>query len=92
MRTGNHTLAEVVMDEKGKEKFPVKVEDDLLALEIYASQLKMPNYREKFQLFFDTDNGSAEYELAQEATGILAKTLMSFEGDEFKNERLMLTE
>lgn len=56
MRNGSHTLAEVVMDEKLKEKFPVTVEDDLLGLQIYAAQVKMPNYREKFLMFFDTED------------------------------------
>lgn len=37
MANGSFTLAEVVMDEKDKEKFPVTMEDDVLALKIYAA-------------------------------------------------------
>lgn len=92
MANRSFTLAEVVMDEKEKEKFPVTRNDDLLALKIYAAQLKMTEYREKFSLFFQDDDGHSVYELTHDVADILAATLMNFERDEFKNDRLMLTE
>jgi len=90
MRAGIHSLAEVIMEEKIKEKFPVTEDDDMLGLSIYAAQKKMQGYKEKYLLFFDDDEGAATYELSPKATSLLAETLMNFEADEFKNDRLML--
>lgn len=92
MANETYTLAEVVMDEKNKEKFPQSLEDELLSIKIYAKLLKMAEYREKFLLFFDTDQGPAQHELTPNLTTVLAKTLLNFEFDEFKNDKLMLTE
>jgi hypothetical protein len=92
MTNETFSLAEIVMDEKNKEKFPQTLEDEVLAIKIYAKQLKMADYREKFLLFFDTDQGPAQYELTTNLTTVLAKTLLNFEFDEFKNDKLMLTE
>lgn len=52
----------------------------------------MPEYREKYSLFFQDDEGHAVYELSHDVTVVLAATLMNFERDEFKNDRLMLIE
>lgn len=90
MRADMYTLAEVIMEEKNKEKFPQTEADDILGLNIYAAQRKMQAYKAKYLLFFDLDEGPATYELSSAATNILAQTLMNFEADEFKNDRLML--
>lgn len=90
MRADIHNLAEVVMEEKIKEKFSVTEDDDMLGLSIYAAQRKMQDYKDKYLLFFDDDEGAATYELTPGATSLLASTLMNFEADEFKNDRLML--
>jgi len=78
------------MEEKIKEKFVVTEDDDMLGLSIYAAQRKMQDYKEKYLLFFDADEAPATYELTPRATSLLAETLMNFEADEFKNDRLML--
>jgi hypothetical protein len=47
------------MAEKIKEKFEVTVDDEVIALNIYAAQKKFPEYKQKFDLFMDDDNKDA---------------------------------
>ena len=56
-------------------------------MNIYAAQTKFPEYKEKFDLFINEE----EFEVSQKIMTILGKTLMKFDTDEFKNDRLMLT-
>ena len=88
MENESYTLAEIVMAEKMKEKFDITENDELIGLNIYAAQTKFPEYREKFEIFMNEDS---EFELTQEIVTILGQTLMKFDTDEFKNDRLMLT-
>ena len=74
------------MAEKTKEKFVETVNDELLGLNIYAAQDKFDEYK----LRFDTLLNNQEFDQAISAE--LGKTLMKFNKDEQKNERLMLTE
>ena len=53
MKNESYTLAEIVMSEKLKEKFQVTVGDELIALNVFAAQKKMPEYTEKYNVFFD---------------------------------------
>ena len=87
MENESYTLAEIVMAEKVKEKFEVTENDELIGLNIYSAQKKFPDYRQKFNLFIED-----EFKFTQEISTELGKTLMSFDTDEFKNDRLMLTE
>ena len=84
-----YELAEIVMAEKLKEKFPETVTDELLGLNIYSAQVKFDQYREKFNLFIDPES---PYEFNEHISKELGKTLMKFNTDEFKNDRLQLTE
>lgn len=45
MANESYTLAEIVMTEKIKEKFDVTENDELIGLNIYAAQKKLPEYR-----------------------------------------------
>ena len=83
----SYTLAEIVMAEKVKEKFDVTENDEIIGLNIYAAQKKFPEYRQKFNMFIED-----EFEFTQDISTELGKTLMNFDSDEFKNDRLMLTE
>ena len=80
-------LAEIVMAEKLKEKFEVTVTDEIINLNIYSSQKKIEEYKEKFELFF-----SDEFEFTKDITIHLGKTLMAFDTEEYKNQRLMLSD
>ena len=86
MESKMYQLAEIVMSEKIKEKFEVTTNDELISLNIYSSQRKFEEYREKFELFLD------ELDFNQEISVVLGKTLMIFDTEEFKNSRLMLSE
>ena len=83
-----HELAEIVMGEKLKEKFNVNVSDELIGLNIYAAQTKFAEYRQKFELLIDD---KSEYALNLQITDQLGETLMKFNTDEYKNDRLMLS-
>lgn len=87
MTNESYTLAEIVMAEKSKEKFATTVNDELLAINIYAAQKKMDQYLEKFNVFFE---GSEEFKADSDVVRVLAKTLVNFEEDKHKNDRLML--
>lgn len=87
MENESFTLAEIVMAEKMKEKFDVTENDQIIGLNIYAAQTKFPEYKEKFDLFMNEE----EFEVSQKTMTILGQTLMKFDTDEFKNDRLMLT-
>jgi len=88
MENESFTLAEIVMAEKLKEKFEITENDELIGLNIYAAQTKFPEYREKFDIFMNDDS---EFQITQDIVKILGETLMKFDTDEFKNDRLMLT-
>jgi hypothetical protein len=59
MQNESFALAEIVMAEKIKEKFEVTVNDEVIALNIYAAQKKFPEYKQKFDLFMDDENKDA---------------------------------
>lgn len=80
------SLAEIVMAEKGKEKFAVTAHDELIAVNIYAAQKKMTEYMDKFNVFFDGGDLKVDEEVVQ----TLAKSLVKFDEDVHKNDRLML--
>jgi len=77
------------MAEKLKEKFDVTVNDEVIGLNIYASQRKFAEYREKYEILMDDES---PYGFDQEISKQLGKTIMLFNTDIFKNDRLMLTE
>lgn len=79
------------MAEKVKEKFPLTVQDELTGLHVYAAQRKWAEYREKFDIFFN-DSLDDEFKLNYEISQQLGQTLMNFDADEFKNDRLMMSE
>lgn len=83
----SYTLAEIVMQEKLKEKFDVNENDELIGLNIFSAQRKFMDYRLKFNLFIED-----EFPFTDAIGSELGKTLMMFDTDEFKNDRLMLTE
>lgn len=82
----SYALSEIVMAEKLKEKFVVTAEDELIAVKIYAAQKKMEEYLEKFNLFFDDDG----FKVDDDSVKVLSSTLVKFEDDKHKNDRLML--
>ena len=79
------------MAEKLKERFTISVNDELTGLHVYAAQKKWPEYREKFEIFFNEDLDE-EFRLSFEISKQLGQTLMNFDSDEFKSGRLMLSE
>ena len=52
----------------------------------------MAEYSEKFNVFFDESLDQNEFGINKEIADQLCKTLLIFEGDVFKNDRLMLTQ
>lgn len=79
MTLKKYDLAEIVMVEKQKEKFPETIEDEITELNIYAAQNKFPNYMEKFEQLIDDDG---KYAFTKEIAQILGETLMKFNGEE----------
>ena len=79
------------MAEKVKEKFAQGVQDEITGLHVYAAQKKWAEYKEKFDIFFN-DSLDEEFRLNYDISQILGQTLMNFDADEFKNERLMMSE
>lgn len=92
MDSNNWAMAQIVMDEKNKEKFDLEQKDDIFAIEIYSKLTNMQAYKEKFMLFFDTDEAPRQYDLTPDIATILSRTLMKFETDQFKNDQLMMAE
>jgi hypothetical protein len=84
-----YELSEIVMAEKQKEKFSETVNDELIGLNIFSAQIKFDLYRQKFDKFISDES---EYEFTEHISKELGKTLMKFDTDEYKNDRLMLTE
>lgn len=77
MENKTYQLAEIVMTELQKEKFDTVLEDEVIALNIYAAQKKITEYKQKFNLFF-IDKSEGGYELTQKVSVELSKTLMEF--------------
>ena len=63
------------------------VADEITSLNIYSSQKKLDQYIEKFELFFTN-----EYEFNKDISIHLGNTLMTFDTEEYKNKRLMLSD
>lgn len=91
MDNESFTLSEIVMSEKLKEKFSVTVNDEIIGLNIFAAQKKMAEYREKFDIL-NGDAEGIEVKFDHSIASQMGKTLMKFDTDEFKNERLMMAE
>jgi predicted SprT family Zn-dependent metalloprotease len=89
MQNKSYELSEIVMAEKLKEKFSETVNDELIGLNIYAAQGKFQDYRSKFELLIGDES---PYKFDEKISQELGKTLMKFDTDELKNDRLMLTE
>lgn len=51
-----YELAEIVMAEKVKEKFPESIKDEILGLNIFSAQVKFDEYKEKFDILIDDDS------------------------------------
>ena len=85
MKHKAYTLAEIVMAEKLKEKFEIIINDEIIGLNVYSAQRKFSEYREKFEILMDRDG---EFKFDKELAQQLGKTLMIFDTDEFKNDRL----
>lgn len=78
--------AEIVMAEKVKEKFESTINDELIGINVYSAQKKIDEYKEKFNLLYESP------ELSRETCEVLASSLLAFEEDKFKNDRLMMAE
>jgi len=89
MANKSFELSEIVMAEKLKEKFVQTVNDELIGLNIYAAQLKFPEFRQKFELLIDSES---QFEFTSHISNQLGSTLMKFDSDELKHDRLALTE
>lgn len=82
-------LAEIVMDEKLKEKFDINIADELIGLNVFSAQKKFDMYKEKFDILIDKES---EFDFNQQLSQQLGSTLMTFDTDEFKNDRLRLSD
>jgi len=89
MDNQSYELSEIVMAEKMKEKFDITVNDELIGLNIYAAQKKFEDYRLKYDTLIDDES---PYGFDSNIASQLGKTLMKFSTDNYKNDRLMLTE
>ena len=49
-------LAEIVMDEKLKEKFDINIADELIGLNVFSAQKKFDMYKEKFDILIDKES------------------------------------
>ena len=49
-------LAEIVMDEKLKEKFEINIKDELIGLNVFSAQKKFTEYKEKFDILIDKES------------------------------------
>ena len=81
-----YQYAEIVMAEKVKEKFDVTTNDELIGINVYSAQKKMTEYMEKFNLLFETNQVSID------VCSKLSNTLLAFDEDKYKNDRLMMAE
>lgn len=90
MENKSYELSEIVMAEKLKEKFgETTVNDELIGLNIYAAQKKFTEFRHKFDLFISDES---EFEFNNKIASELGNTLKQFDTDEYKNDRLQMTE
>lgn len=90
MNMRKFTMAENIFEDKSNEKFEVGLKDEFIGLNIYASQKKYNEYKEKFEILIGHD--TEEYPFSKEIASQLGNTLTHFEDEKFKNDRLMLTE
>jgi len=82
-------LAEIVMSEKLKEKFDLTQADEVIALNVYSAQKKLPEYKEKYEILMDP---KGPYKLDEILASELGATLMAFDHESDANERLTLME
>lgn len=71
-----------------REKFEANIQDQLTGLEIFAVQKKIGDYVEKFKELVNSDQWKFDQTIAEE----LGRTLMYFDGENEKQQRLDLTE
>lgn len=89
MNNKSWALSEIVLAEKLKEKYDETKEDELVALNIFASQGKFDQYQEKFEILIGQDG---RYEFSKDIANVLGDTLMNFNEDIQKNDRLRMSE
>lgn len=56
MRHKAFVLAEIVMDEKLKEKFDINIKDELIGLNVFSAQKKFSEYKEKFDILMEKES------------------------------------
>ena len=74
-------LAQIIFSEKMNEKFEPSIEDSLIGMDIFASQNKLDEYREKFNELTGEKN---QFEFKLETCEEIGRTLMNFNRDEHK--------
>ena len=84
----SYQLAQVIYSEKLRENFGVTIADQMIGLEIFASQRKMTEYREIFDELSDEKK-----EMDQHTAEELVRTLTYFESDDkFRGQMLEMVE
>ena len=89
MAMDKYELAEMIMAEKVKDRYPMLEHDELVMVNIYGMQKDFDNYKEKFNLFMDDDS---QFDFTDEISQHLSKTLQNFNEDNQKAEQLTMVQ
>ena len=81
-----YPLAQIIYDEKQKEKYDVSVDDQLIGMEIYALQKMLPEFSAKFKDNFTTNQHN--FPLNVEYCEKMSHMLMNFDHLDHQNQRL----
>ena len=85
--------AQIVYSEKMREKFEQNIDDQLVGLEIFASQRKIDEFTELYnKIVPETTVTASTTQLTQNVSESIARNLMQFDSDKEKQRRLEMAE
>jgi hypothetical protein len=93
IQTQAYGLAQIVYSEKMREKFEQTIDDQLVGLEIFASQRKVEEFTELYnKIVPDTTVTASTTHLTQNVSETIARNLMQFDSEKEKQRRLEMAE
>lgn len=93
INTQAYGLAQIVYSEKMREKFEQTTDDQLVGLEIFASQRKIDEFTELYnKIVPDTTVTASTTHLTQSTSESIARNLMLFDSEKEKQRRLEMAE
>lgn len=85
-----YPLAQIIYGEKTREKsYKETLDDEITGMIIFSAQNNMPDYREKYYNLMDDES---QYRMTESIAEAVGNTLVKFNLDEQRNERIVMAE